>query len=243
MTVRKDGRAPDEIRDVTIERGFIEHAEGSCLIKMGNTWVVTTATVEDKVAGWLKGSGQGWVTAEYAMIPRATVDRVSRESVTGRQKGRSMEIQRLIGRSLRAVVDLYKLGEVTITIDCDVIKADGGTRTASVTGGFVALYDALQYLVEVGRLENVPILDFVAAVSVGIVDGECLLDLTFEEDFDASVDMNVVMTAGGKLVEVQGTAEKDLFGRDELIAMLDLAEKGIQELIAAQKLALGILEG
>lgn len=239
---RKDGRRPDELREVVIERGFIDHAEGSCLIKMGNTWVVTTATVDERVASWLKGSGQGWVTAEYSMIPRATVDRVPRESVTGRQKGRSMEIQRLVGRSLRAVVDLYALGELTITIDCDVIKADGGTRTASVTGGFVALYDALQYLVEVGRLERVPLTGFVAAVSVGMVNGECLLDLTFEEDFDAAVDMNVVMTEDGKLVEVQGTAEKDLFTRDELVAMLDVAEKGIRELVERQKQALGLVD-
>lgn len=232
---RADGRQHDEIRKVEIIRNFIEHAEGSCLVKMGNTWVIVTATVETKVPNWLKGSGQGWITAEYAMIPRAAFDRTPRESVTGRQSGRSMEIQRLIGRSLRAVVDLFELGELTIIIDCDVIKADGGTRTAAITGGYVALYDALKHLCEQGRLKSMPVKEAVAAVSVGIVNGEPLLDLTFEEDFDAMVDMNVVMTESLRLIEVQGTGEKRSFDRKELGFLLDLAEKGVKELIAVQK--------
>lgn len=232
---RSDGRAFDELRRVEIIRNYIEHAEGSCLVKMGNTWVIVTATVEAKVPNWLKGAGQGWITAEYAMIPRAAFDRTPRQSVSGRQSGRSMEIQRLIGRSLRAVVDLFELGDLTVIIDCDVIKADGGTRTVSITGGYIALYDALRYLYKQGRLKNVPVKEAVAAVSVGIVDGELLLDLTFEEDFDAMVDMNVVMTESTKLIEVQGTAEKRPFDRKELNILINLAEKGVKELIEIQK--------
>lgn len=232
---RSDGRKFDELRKVEIIRNYIEHAEGSCLVKMGNTWVIVTATVENKVPNWLKGSGQGWITAEYAMIPRAAFDRTPRESVSGRQSGRSMEIQRLIGRSLRAVVDLFELEDLTVIIDCDVIKADGGTRTASITGGYVALYDALRYLNKQGRLNNIPVKEAVAAVSVGIVGGEPLLDLTFEEDFDAMVDMNVVMTESMKLIEIQGTAEKKPFERKELDILINLAEKGLKELIEIQK--------
>lgn len=238
--MRSDGRQNDEIRKVEIIRNYLEYPEGSCFVKMGKTWVIVTATVEEKVPAWLRGAGQGWITAEYSMIPRANMDRVMRESVTGRQGGRTMEIQRLIGRSLRAAVDLFELGERTIIIDCDVIQADGGTRTASITGGFVALYDALQFLVKNQRLEKLPLKEQVAAVSVGIVEGEKMLDLTFEEDFDAEVDMNVVMTASGGLVEIQGTAEKGLFSRSDLNELLDLAEKGIKELVAVQKEVLGI---
>lgn len=240
MYSRSDGRNPDELRKVEIIRNFNMYAEGSCLVKFGNTWVVVTATVEEKVPNWLKGAGQGWITAEYSMLPRANMDRTPRESHTGRISGRTMEIQRLIGRSLRAAFDLYEMGELTIIVDCDVLQADGGTRTASITGGFVAVYDAFNYLVRNGRLKKVPLKEFLAAVSVGIVEETMLLDLTFEEDFEAAVDFNVVMTESGKLVEVQGTAEKELFTRKDLDQILDLAEKGIKELIEVQKRTLEI---
>lgn len=235
MFERSDGRKPDELRKVEIVRNFNIYAEGSCLVKFGNTWVVVTATVEEKVPNWLRGAGQGWITAEYSMLPRANMDRTPRESHTGRLSGRTMEIQRLVGRSLRAAFDLFEMGELTITVDCDVLQADGGTRTASITGGFVAVYDAFRYLVRNGRLSKVPLKEFVAAVSVGIVDDTFLLDLTFEEDFDAAVDFNVVMTESGKLVEVQGTAEKKLFTKEELDKIIELAQKGIFELIEIQK--------
>jgi ribonuclease PH len=235
MYERSDGRRFDELRKVEIIRNFNMYAEGSCLVKFGNTWVVVTATVDEKVPVWLKGSGQGWITAEYSMLPRANLDRNPRESHTGRLSGRTMEIQRLIGRSLRAAFDLYKMEDFTIIVDCDVLQADGGTRTASITGGFVAVYDALRYLVKNRRLNEVPVKEFLAAVSVGVIEGSYLLDLTFEEDFDAEVDFNVVMTESGKLVEIQGTAEKSLFSRDDLNRILDLAQKGIQELISIQK--------
>ncbi len=240
MHQRSDGRAPDELRKVEIIRNFNMYAEGSCLVKFGNTWVLVTATVDEKVPGWLKGAGHGWITAEYAMLPRANMDRTPRESHTGRLSGRTMEIQRLIGRSLRAAFDLYQMGELTIIVDCDVIQADGGTRTASITGGFVAVYDAFRYLVSNGRIKEVPVKEFLAAVSVGIVEGTPLLDLSFEEDFDAEVDFNVVMTESGKLVEVQGTGEKSLFDRDTLNSMLDFAQKGISELIEIQKKVLEV---
>lgn len=238
--IRYDGRQNNEMRKVEIERGFIEHAEGSCLIKMGETWVVTTATVEEKVPVWLKGSGQGWITSEYAMIPRAAFDRVPREGFQGKQRGRSMEIQRLIGRSLRSVVDLFEIGEISIIIDCDVIKADGGTRAASITGGFVAMYEALKMLNERGRIKRIPVKEFVAAVSLGIVGGELLLDLTYEEDFDAMVDMSLVMTESGRLIEVQASAEKKSFDKQELELLVELGEKGIMSLIQEQKKALGL---
>ncbi|MCX7832045.1 MAG: ribonuclease PH [Actinobacteria bacterium] len=240
MYKRTDGRNNNELRKVEIIRNFNIYAEGSCLVKFGNTWVVITATVEERVPNWLKGSGQGWITAEYSMLPRANMDRTPRESHSGRLSGRTMEIQRLIGRSLRAAFDLYELGELTIIVDCDVLQADGGTRTASVTGGFVAVYDALNYLVRNGRLKKIPVNEFLAAVSVGIVDDEMLLDLSFEEDFDAAVDFNVVMTESGKLVELQGTAEKRLFTRKELDSIVDLAYSGIQQLIKIQKQVLGV---
>lgn len=237
---RTDGRKPDELRKVEIIRNFNIYAEGSCLVKFGNTWVIVTATVEEKVPGWLKGAGQGWITAEYSMLPRANMDRTVRESHAGRLSGRTMEIQRLIGRSLRAAFDLYEMGEITIIVDCDVIQADGGTRTASITGGFVAVYDAFNYLVKNGRLKSVPLKEFLAAVSVGIIEDTHLLDLTFEEDFDAEVDFNIVMTESGKLVEVQGTAEKKLFTKKDLDRIIELAGKGISELIEIQKKTLGL---
>lgn len=236
---RKDGRRPDELRKIEIVRSYYSHAEGSVFLKIGNNWLVAAATVEERVPNFLRGMEQGWVTAEYAMLPRATPVRTVRESIAGRLSGRSQEIRRLIGRSLRAVVDLEKLGERTIIIDCDIIQADGGTRTAAITGGFIALYDALDYLVDKGELEEVPLDDYVAAVSVGIVDSTPLLDLCFEEDFEAQVDMNVVMTGKGQLVEVQGTAEKRTFSQEELETLLSLARKGISELVTAQKKVLG----
>jgi ribonuclease PH len=236
---RKDGRQPDELRKIEIVRSYYAHAEGSVFLKIGNTWLVAAATVEERVPNFLRGMEQGWVTAEYSMLPRATPVRTVRESVAGRLSGRSQEIRRLIGRSLRAVVDLEKLGERTIIIDCDIIQADGGTRTAAITGGFIALYDALDYLVERGEIEEVPLEDYVAAVSVGIVNSTPMLDLCFEEDFEAQVDMNVVMTGRGQLVEVQGTAEKRTFSQEELDELLALARKGIEELVAAQKKVLG----
>jgi ribonuclease PH len=235
---RTDGRVHDQLRPITITRGFLKSAEGSCLIELGDTWVICTASVEDRVPGFLRDSGGGWVTAEYGMLPRATTQRSSREAATGRVGGRTHEIQRLIGRSLRAVTDLSFLGERTIVLDCDVIQADGGTRTAAITGAYVALTDALRGLQERKILKSLPLLDSVAAVSVGLMQGEELLDLCYEEDYQASVDMNVVMTAGGKLVEVQGTAEGVPFERERLNRLLDLAEKGIRELIAAQQQAL-----
>lgn len=238
---RIDGRGPDELRPVRILRHYNKYAEGSVLIEMGDTRVICTASVDDKVPPFLKGTGKGWVTAEYGMLPRATEVRTLREAAKGRQGGRTLEIQRLIGRSLRAVVDLQALGERTIQLDCDVIQADGGTRTASITGAFVALTDACQRLVQSGVLSALPIKDFVAAVSVGMVDGEPCLDLCFAEDSGAAVDMNVVMTGGGRFVEVQGTGEEATFGRDDMDRLLGLAEKGIAELVRYQKDVLGEL--
>ncbi|MDI6816018.1 MAG: ribonuclease PH [Actinomycetota bacterium] len=236
---RVDGRRPDDIREVNITRNYLPHAEGSVLIEMGNTNVICTATVEDRVPNWLRGQGQGWVTAEYGMLPRSTGIRMVREASQGRVGGRTHEIQRLIGRSLRSVVDLKALPEVTIWIDCDVVRADGGTRTASITGAFIALYDALRWLVANRRVAELPLSDFVSAVSVGVVDGVPLLDLCYEEDCRAQVDMNVVMTASGKFIEVQGTAEEHPFERSELEQLLNLAEKGASELISLQREILG----
>ncbi|NPA15041.1 MAG: ribonuclease PH [Deferribacteres bacterium] len=238
--MRPDGRAPDKLRRVRIIRGYIKHAEGSVLIEVGDTKVICTASVEEKVPPFLKGTGSGWVTAEYSMLPRSTHTRIIRDVTKGRVNGRTQEIQRLIGRSLRAVVDLEKLGERTIWIDCDVIQADGGTRTASITGSFIALWDAVNYLIKTGTISENPIRDYLAAVSVGVYKGEPILDLTFEEDSHAEVDMNVVMTGSGKFVEIQGTAEKEPFDRRTLDRLLALAEKGIRELIIFQK---KILEG
>ncbi len=233
--MRADDRAPDKMRRVKITRNYIKPAEGSCLIEVGDTKVICTASVEERVPRFLRGLEEGWITAEYGMLPRATSDRSSREASRGRVGGRTHEIQRLIGRSLRAVVDLKTLGERTIWLDCDVVQADGGTRTASITGAFVALVDALKCLKKEGKITEWPIRDFVAATSVGIVDNRILLDLTYEEDSRASVDVNVVMTGEGKFVEVQGTAEEHPFTKSEMDKLIDLAKKGIEKLIAIQK--------
>lgn len=234
-------RAADAMRAVRIQRGFTMHAEGSVLISMGNTRVLCTASVLDRVPPFRKGSGTGWVTAEYGMLPRSTHTRSDREAARGKQSGRTQEIQRLIGRSLRAVVDLKALGERTIHLDCDVLQADGGTRTASITGAFVALHDAVQTLLDAGELSSSPLLDYVAAVSVGVSAGKPVLDLDYALDSGCDTDMNVVMTGSGKTVEVQGTAEGagNAFDRSTLNQMLDLAEAGIAELVQQQKAALG----
>lgn len=237
---RPSQRANDQLRTVEIIRHYTKHAEGSVLVKFGDTHVICTASVEEKVPGFLKGKGQGWVTAEYGMLPRSTGSRMDREAARGKQSGRTQEIQRLIGRSLRAVIDLEKLGERTIHFDCDVIQADGGTRCASITGACVALYDAFDRLVKSGKLTVNPLRDFVAAVSVGIVDGVPVLDLDYPEDSACDTDMNIVMTGAGGMVELQGTAEGTPFSRDELNALLALGDKGIAEIIAAQKAALEI---
>lgn len=236
---RVDGRKEGELRQVKITRNYNRYAEGSVLIEMGNTRVICTATVDEKIPMFRKLEGLGgWVTAEYGMIPRATSTRTAREAARGRMSGRTYEIQRLIGRSLRAVVNLQELGERTITLDCDVIQADGGTRTASITGAFVAMSDALNRLVEDGKLERLPLKDSIAAISVGRVNGRLVLDLCYEEDSAAEVDMNVVMTGSGKFVEVQGTGEEASFSRDELNGLLDLAREGIMQLTAYQRQAL-----
>lgn len=232
---RKDNRGTAQLRPVTIETGVNMHAEGSVLISMGNTKIICTASVEEKVPFFMKNQGRGWVTAEYSMLPRATTERSSREASRGKQGGRTVEIQRLIGRAMRSVVDMEALGERTIWIDCDTIQADGGTRTASITGGFVAMGLAMNWLMEQGKISKNPIKDYMAAISVGIVDGEPLLDLDYEEDYKASTDMNVVMTGGGKYVELQGTAEEEPFGRDEFDALAKLAADGIMELVTEQK--------
>jgi ribonuclease PH len=239
---RVDGRAPDELRPVTMTPGFMPNAEGSCLIAMGDTKVICTATVEDSVPRWMINKGRGWVTAEYSMLPRSTNERVSREVNKGRPSGRTQEIQRLIGRSLRAITDLETLGERSVIVDCDVLQADGGTRTASITGAFVALSLAFDALEERGALASSPLTDSVSAISVGIVDGFPCLDLNYAEDSTAGVDMNVVMTGTGKLVEVQGTAEHGTFDRAELNQLLDLATKGIEELTVGQETTLGVSE-
>jgi ribonuclease PH len=236
--VRAAGRAADAMRPVTIQRGYTRHAEGSVLVSFGDTKVLCTASVEEKVPPHKRGSGEGWVTAEYGMLPRATHTRGDREAARGKQSGRTQEIQRLIGRSLRCVFDLGALGERSILIDCDVLQADGGTRTAAITGAFVAAQDAVDWLIAKGLLAKSPIKDAVAAVSVGIVDGTPLLDLEYTEDAACDTDMNVVMTGAGGFVEVQGTAEGASFSRAEMDALLALAGKGIGELVAAQRAAL-----
>jgi ribonuclease PH len=235
---RPSGRAPDALRPVTFERGFTRHAEGSVLIRMGDTRVLCTASVEERVPPWLRGKGAGWVTAEYGMLPRATSERTQREAARGGQGGRTMEIQRLVGRSLRACVDRAALGERLITLDCDVLQADGGTRTASITGAYVALVDAVNGLLKRGLLKTNPIHGAVAAVSVGIYRGTPVLDLDYAEDSSCDTDMNVVMNDGGGFIELQGTAEGHAFRREELDSLLALAQKGIAELIAAQRAAL-----
>ncbi len=237
--VRADGRALDELRPVRITRNFTSNPAGSVLVEFGNTRVMCTASVEFGVPRFKRDSGEGWLTAEYAMLPSATHERMPRESMRGKVKGRTHEISRLVGRSLRAAVDLSELGENTIQLDCDVLQADGGTRTASITGAYVALADAISFLEAEGVVPGKPLLDPIAAVSVGIIDGRPSLDLPYEEDSRAEVDLNVVMAASGNFVEIQGTGEHGLFGRGELNSMLDLAEKGCYELIEAQKAALG----
>ncbi len=241
MIYRSDNRTPDRMRPVNIVPDFISTAEGSALIEVGNTRVICTASVEESLPGWLRGRGRGWVTSEYGMLPRATLTRSPREAARGKVSGRGHEIQRLIGRSLRAVVDLEQLGERSVWIDCDVIQADGGTRTASITGAFVALGLALNRLVEAGTLTAVPLRDFVAATSVGIVDGEVLLDLTYEEDSRAEVDMNLVVTGGRKIVEIQGTAEQKPFDDEQLARMVELGKRGVEQLIVRQQRVLSNL--
>jgi ribonuclease PH len=237
---RFDGRNADALRPVKMDSDYLLHPEGSVMIQVGNTKVICTATVEDKVPGFLRGQGKGWITAEYSMLPRATAQRTPRESSRGKVNGRTMEIQRLIGRALRAIVDLEALGERTVWIDCDVIQADGGTRTASITGAFVAMTQAIAKLAEDKQLEKFPVTDFLAATSVGIVEEQgAVLDLNYVEDVDAAVDMNIVMTGAGRFVELQGTGEEATFSREDLNDLLALGEKGIRELIELQKQALG----
>lgn len=235
---RPSGRAANQLRTVTLETGVSMHAEGSCLVKFGNTHVLCTASIDEKTPSWLKGSGKGWVTAEYGMLPRATHQRTDREAAKGKQSGRTQEIQRLIGRALRAVVKLEALGERQIKIDCDVIQADGGTRTASITGAYVALVQAIGHLKKLNVIAVEPIIDSVSAISCGIYNGEAVLDLDYAEDSSADTDANFVITGAGKIVEVQGTAEKDPFSEDDLLKLLGLAKKGCAELAEAQSKAL-----
>lgn len=236
--LRPDGRAPDELRPVSFERDFTVMALGSVLVTMGRTKVLCTASIEERVPPWLRGGGKGWVTAEYSLLPGSTPERADREAAKGRQSGRTQEIQRLIGRSLRAVTDLVALGEVQVTVDCDVLQADGGTRTASICGAYVSLHDAFSRMLQRGDLGRHPIKEACAAVSVGVVDGACLLDLDYAEDSRAEVDMNVVMTDSGRFIELQGTAEGTPFSRGELDQLLELAEAGIGQLLKEQALAL-----
>ena len=236
--MRPSGRNPDQLRTIKLTRNYIKHPEGAVLVEFGDTRVLCTATVEEKTPRWIKGSGKGWVTAEYGMLPRSTGQRMNREAAQGRQGGRTMEIQRLIGRSLRAVVDLGALGERTITVDCDVIQADGGTRTASITGGYVALVDAVRHMQHKNVITKNPIYGYVASVSVGIYQGVPVLDLDYAEDSNAETDMNVVMNDAGAFIEVQGTAEGHAFRMEELEAMLEMAKNGIADLIDHQRAAL-----
>ncbi|WP_334108052.1 ribonuclease PH [Methylobacillus sp.] len=238
--MRPSQRTPDQLREVEIIRHYTKHAEGSVLVKFGDTHVLCTASVEEKVPGFLKGKGQGWVTAEYGMLPRSTGSRMDREAARGKQSGRTQEIQRLIGRSLRAIIDLGKLGERTVHLDCDVIQADGGTRTASITGAYVALHDAISFLLKKGLITESPLRDAVAAISVGVYQGTPVLDLDYIEDSACDTDMNVVMTGQGGFVEIQGTAEGEPFQRDAMNRMLELAENGIRSLLDKQKEALGL---
>ncbi|MCY4564007.1 MAG: ribonuclease PH [Gammaproteobacteria bacterium] len=241
--MRPSGRAADELRPVKITRGYTRHADGSVLVEFGDTKVICTAYAEDSVPYFMRGKGRGWVTAEYGMLPGATHTRGDREAARGRQGGRTLEIQRLIGRSLRAAVDSLRLGEKTVRIDCDVIQADGGTRTAAITGAYVALYHALAALRDNGDLDGIPVKSGVAAVSVGVVDGAAVLDLCYEEDHHAEVDFNVVMTDAGEFIEVQGTAEDGTFSRAQLDELLSLAESGIAQLMEIQRAAIGDISG
>ena len=240
MIKRQDGRGAEFLRKVNITRNFMKFAEGSCLIELGDTKVICTASVDDGVPQFLKGKGGGWVTSEYSMLPRSCQQRVQREAVRGAVGGRTHEIQRLIGRSMRAIVDLPALGERSIWIDCDVIQGDGGTRCASITGSFIALSDAVSWMKKKGMISKPPVLDHVAAISVGLIKGEPVIDLTFQEDSNADVDMNIVMTGGGKFIEVQGTAEGEPFDGEQLHKLLELAKNGIGQLIDIQKKILGI---
>jgi ribonuclease PH len=233
--MRPSGRKPDELRPVTFQRGFTRHAEGSCLVRFGDTHVLCTASLEERVPPWLKGGGKGWVTAEYGMLPRATHERTRREASAGKQSGRTQEIQRLVGRSLRAVVDLVALGERQITLDCDVLQADGGTRTAAITGSWVALFDCLKWMEQRAMFKTWPMKDHVAAISCGIHGGTPVLDLDYPEDSSAGTDANFVMTGSGGIVEIQGTAEGEPFSEATLAELLSLAKKGIAELVAKQK--------
>lgn len=235
---RPSGRRPEQLRAVKLTRNYTKHAEGSVLVEFGETKVICTASIENSVPRFLRGKGQGWVTAEYGMLPRSTGDRMAREAARGKQGGRTLEIQRLIGRSLRAAVDLNVLGENTITVDCDVIQADGGTRTASITGGCVALADAIAHLQAAGKIKDNPISSMVASVSVGIYQGEPVLDLDYAEDSNADTDMNVVMNSNGGFIEVQGTAESAPFSEEEFMQMMALAKRGIADLVKVQKMAL-----
>jgi len=238
--MRPSGRAFDQLRAISLEPGFAKYAEGSCLVRFGDTHVLCTASVEEKVPSFLRNSGKGWVTAEYGMLPRSTHSRTDREAAKGKQSGRTQEIQRLIGRSLRAVTDLTAMGEMQVKVDCDVLQADGGTRTASITGSYVALHLAFQKLVAAGKLSAVPLIDHLAAVSCGIYEGQAVLDLDYAEDSSAQADSNFVLTGTGGIVEVQGTAEERPFTRDQFQTLLALAEKGVAELVAAQKKVLGL---
>ena len=235
--MRPSKRQPDELRAVTLERGIVKYAEGSCFVRFGDTHVLVTATLEDRLPPWLKGQGRGWVTAEYGMLPRATAERTRREASAGKQGGRTVEIQRLIGRSLRSVMDLEALGERQITVDCDVIQADGGTRTASITAGWVALHDCIAWMRKRDMLTTSPLRDHVAAISCGVCGGIAVLDLDYAEDFAADTDANFVMTGDGRIVEVQGTAEKEPFSEEQLLTLLALARKGVAKLVDLQKMA------
>ena len=236
--MRTDGREVNQLRDVEITRNYTKYAEGSVLVETGDTMVLCNVSIENSVPYFLRGQNKGWLTAEYSLLPRATQDRNIREAAKRKLSGRTQEIQRLIGRSLRAIIDLDKMGERTIWVDCDVLQADGGTRTASITGAYVALVDAINFMMDEGKLKENPLKGFMAATSVGIVKGTPMLDLCYEEDFNAQVDMNIAMTEAGEIIEIQGTAEEHPFSRDELDQLYDLAEKGILELIEEQKLAL-----
>ena len=236
--MRPSGRALDELRNVSLELGFSKHAEGSCLVRFGDTHVLCTASVDHRLPPWMRDSGKGWVTAEYGMLPRATNSRMDREAARGKQSGRTQEIQRLIGRSLRAATDLKALGEVQIKVDCDVLQADGGTRTAAITGSYVALHQAMQHLVKLGILKSIPLIDQVAAVSCGLYEGSPVLDLDYAEDSNAQADANFVLTGSGGIIEIQGTAEDKPFSHDEFDALMQLARKGVDELVVLQKEAI-----
>jgi ribonuclease PH len=237
---RPSGRPADQLRQVEIITNVNKHAEGSCLVKFGDTHVLCTASAEDRVPGWMKGTGKGWVTGEYGMLPRSTGSRMDREAARGKQSGRTQEIQRLIGRALRAVVDFEAMGECQVRVDCDVIQADGGTRTAAITGGFVAMYLAFEHLVKVGVLKSVPVTDTIAAISCGVYNGVPVLDLDYDEDSEADTDANFVITGKGGLCEIQGTAEKEPFSEEEFLQLLNLAKRGCSELSALQRQVLGL---